>query len=281
MSCGKARDWLLQAERPALLEGAPADLAAHVRSCPNCRRLAGALEGFERRYRDELAGDTVPPRPRLHRRVPVWRYAVAAVVLLAVGTAVWVLVPGPSAHASADVVEQLLDWNLDLSTSRSPDTRGQVYAENAPKLEAAVAQADLPPEDQQLAVALLESGTWLASNDDPLAEVDRFNDLADQLLAQIDQATGKKDAWRIRKLARLYRQVAERGIQANLQRAEASGPKTTQKQRRLERLLQRDIKRAETLADLLQRVPKASRKEVRLALDQQRKTARPKKPNKQ
>jgi hypothetical protein len=165
------------------------------------------------------------------------------------------------------VVERLLDWNLDLSESRAPDQRQRLYAERAAELTTALREAVLPAEDRELADALVASGSWLTGNDDPAAEADRFNDLADRLLALIDAATGEKDARRLRRLADSYRRVAERGVRANVERAELSGPLTAKRLKKLERARQRDAKRAEKLAALLERAPRAARKEIRRALE--------------
>jgi hypothetical protein len=279
MDCHNARDWLLDAEAPGRLEDAPAGLAAHVEACVSCRRLAGRLDALEQSYRDELrplTGETgrvaflarlEAPRPA--RRVLLRRWALAAAVLLAIGVAAWVLWPAPRQDGTADVIERLLAWNLDLTGSPTPDQRSDVYAERAPLLKEALREADLAPEDRQLAVALLESGTWLAANVDPADEADRFNHLADQLLAQLDEATTKKDAKRIRWLAKFYRRVAERGIQANLKRAASSTAPNVK--RKLERVIARDAERTEKLAELLQRAPNASLEEIRRALDAGRK----------
>ncbi len=279
MDCRNARDWLLEAEAPGRLDGAPDGLAAHVQACPSCRRLADRLDALEQGYRDELRPYTDASgreallarleAPRPARRAMPRRWALAAAVLLAVGVTAWVLWPAPRQDGPADVVERLLAWNLDLTGSPGADQRSDVYTEHAPVLKEALREADLAPEDRQLAIALLESGTWLAANVDPADEADRFNRLADQLLAQLDLAATKKDVKRIRWLARFYRRVAERGIQANLKRAESSTAPNVK--RKLARLIARDAERTEKLAELLRRAPNASLEEIRRALDVGRK----------
>ena len=208
MNCPSARDWLLQTERPSRLEDAPPEVAGHVGGCLACQRLAHGLDDLERRYRDELAPATAEQardsfRPRLYEATPLVlprvgrrgppRWFLAASVLLAVSATVWMLLPTPQAQA-ADVVERLIDWNLQLTQSRTPEERNRIYAEQAPQLKAALQQAELRPSDRQLGDTLLESGSWLTANADPMAEADRFNDLAEQLMVQLDRATNKKDA---------------------------------------------------------------------------------------
>jgi hypothetical protein len=292
MDCSNARDWLLQAERPWGLDDAPGDLAAHVDGCPRCRRLAGALEGLEQRYRDELRPATAEPArdaflARLHtpvagprpRRMLPRRWAAAAALLLAVGAAVWALLPTTQARGASDVVERLITWNLEITQAQALEGRARIYKEHAAELEAALEQAELPEEEREFAVALLDSGSWLAGNDDPAAEADRFNDMADRLLAQIDTATTKKDAKRLRRLADLYRRIAEQGVQANLERARKAVDRASKrKQRKLDKAIRRDAKRARRLEELLERAPEPTRKEIRRALG---KPVRAKKPRKQ
>jgi hypothetical protein len=285
IDCQNARDWLLVTERPGQFNDAPPELRAHVISCAGCQRLASRLEGLEQRYRDELQTSTVEPpsnaflvrlqAPPARRRLR-W-LALAAMVLLAIGPTTWLLFPARREAASVDVTEELVNWNLELTQSRTSQQRSRIYHERAADLEAAIETAKLPEEEHELAVALLDSGGWLVANAHPADEVDRFNDLADRLLTQLDFATTKKDARRIRKLARFYRRIAERGIQANLERAEQSGALDFQRQRKLERAILRDAERARKLAELLDRAPNASRKEIRRALDIPRKAPRKKK----
>jgi hypothetical protein len=284
MDCPNARDWLLQAERP---DDAPAELAGHLDACPRCRRLAANLDGLEQRYRDELrpvtgeAGRAAflarlqnPPRRRLLRR-----WALAASLLLAVGAAVWMFLPAPRARASSDVVERLVTWNLEITQAQAPDSKSRIYKERAAELEAALEEADLPEEDREFAVALLDSGSWLAGNDDPAAEADRFNDMADQLLAQIDTATTKKDAKRLRRLAELYRRITEQGVEVNLERARQSNDRASKrKQRKLEKAIRRDARRAQRLEKLLEQAPEPTRKEIRRALGKPVRARKPRKP---
>jgi hypothetical protein len=284
MDCSTTRDFLLQAEHPTRLEDVPPELAAHVETCPSCRRLADRLERFEQRYRDELplatakAIPAVSPIRRPHTRWPLRRLAVAASILLAVGVLTWSLLP--QAQAAPDVLERLIDWNLDLTQAQAPQERQRICNERAAELEAAIEQADLRTEDRDFAVALLDGGSWLAGNDDPAAEADHFNKLADELVAQIDAATTKKDAKRLRKLAVFYRRIARQGVHANLQRAEQSGVLDFQRKRKIERVILRDAERADKLLELLESAPNATRKEIRRALDLRGKPPGPRKPGK-
>src|SRR5262249_28494131 len=156
------------------------------------------------------------------------------------------------------------DWNLELAQAKR-ESRPRVYAERASDLRSAVRRADLPPPDRDLADSLLENGSWLAGEDDPAGAAGRFDDLAETLLAQLDAATTKKDAKRLKRLAKLYARLGERGIDASLRKAEKSGALNLERKRKLEKVIRRDAKRARKLAELLERAPDASRKEIRRA----------------
>jgi len=48
MLCAQAKQWLLQAELPRELNEAPADVAAHLGDCADCRKLVEQLQVIER-----------------------------------------------------------------------------------------------------------------------------------------------------------------------------------------------------------------------------------------
>ena len=98
---------------------------------------------------------------------------------------------------------------------------------------------------------MLETAPWLARNQDPLAEADRFNDVADQLVTRMNLATRGGDHDRVERYARLYRRVRELGIESKLDLLEATGALNFDGQRRLERLILRDAKRMHALVALL------------------------------
>src|SRR5438477_32718 len=74
---------------------------------------------------------------------------------------------------------------------------------------------------RDLADALLENSAWLARNDDPIAAADRFNDIADQVVARM--STSGEDPQRVAKLASVYTRLSDQGIDRNLDRAFESG----------------------------------------------------------
>jgi hypothetical protein len=246
--------------------------------CPACQRLARGLERLEAEHRaiplPENAGQArdrfLAALPALSRRRsnrflrPAWALAAAAVVLVA-GAAVWLALPAPSTQ-QADVVDQLIAWNLDLTGSSEAGDRQQLHHRQAGPLREAVQQADLAEGDRDFAEALLQTGAVLAADADPMTQADRFNELADRLLALIDAATSKKDARRLHKLADYYRRIAEKGIDANLDRAGQEAPMKGWRKEKRDKVVKQQAARAAKLARLLERAPKAAREEIRRAL---------------
>lgn len=285
MNCRQAQDWLLQSEDPQLALAGSADLAAHVAGCAVCRLVAEKVRRLEQAWRalpvpagairaraaflKQLPRPAVlpiiQPRRTPPRRLRAPRWAVAALVFLAVGMGAWLLFPAPRAHAGPELVDRLVDWNLALTTAASPEERNRLYAERAPQLKEELQKADMPADERALAESLLENGTWLAGNDDPVAEADRFNDVADKLLARMGSATDGGDAGQVNRLARLYSQVADRGISANLEKAEAAAPADPKAEQKLEAAALRHERHVEATAALVQRAPAPAQKEVRHA----------------
>ena len=138
------------------------------------------------------------------------------------------------------------------------DQRKLIYAAQAANLKAAVEQARLPASDRELADTLLENGTWLADNDDPLAEADRFNDVADQLLTRMDEATDRKDIPGLKRLADIYRGVADQGVEANIEEAVNAGPVVGERKKQLEQAVRSNAGRRAKLVKLLKRTPEAA-----------------------
>ena len=281
MTCSETRDRLLQTATP---EELPPTAGEHLLACDDCRRLAADVERLERTWRDlplPASADTVReaflqgladrpmPAPKPARRLILPRWAVAAAVLLTAGMAGWLVLPSGEARASADVLDRLIDWNLDLADADLPD-RARL-GERA----AAFDLGHVPAADRDLAEALLQNGTWLAANDDPLGVAERFDMVADHLLARIQKAADAGERKRSDRLSRQYRRVLERGIAPNVRRALASPALDFEHQRQVERVILSDEGRLEKLAALLDRAPDASRKEIRKALEVSKKRPKP------
>ena len=120
-----------------------------------------------------------------------------------------------------DLIDRLIDWNLDLAAARVNDRAH--LAEKAARLQGDVSRIALPPADRELAESLLQTGTWLAANDDPLGVAERFDAVADQLLGRIQAAADAGERKRTDRLSRRYRRVLKRGIDPNVQRPGFAG----------------------------------------------------------
>jgi hypothetical protein len=277
MDCQDCQDELLRSESLSPDGLPPGEISAHVAGCGVCRQWLRDLSHLERAWSEIPlpAGSERPtdsfllqfsrqePQPRHSRRsAPRWLVAASVLLVLAVGGG---LLMRPS-MASADIVERLVDWNLSLARSPTPADRDRLYEDQAAGLKAEVLKARLQDGDRGLAESLLETAPWLARNDDPLAEADRFNDVADQLLARLSLASRGGDNERVERYARLFRRVRELGIETKLDVLESSGALNFDRRRKLERLVLRDSNRMRDLVALLERAPESSRKEIKRAL---------------
>jgi hypothetical protein len=286
MDCPQTRDWLLQADDPRPERCDQPEVAEHLAGCSACQSLAAELLQLQAAWRaiplPESADaarqaflDRLPPQTLPMVRPPrrVWklpRWIAAAAVLLGVGLAVWMLAPTPEANAAPSVVERLVDWNLELAQA-SPEQRPTIFA-RVSALKAEAVQVSMPDADRELANLLLDNGTWLASNDDPIAAAERFSAVADKLVEHVQTASERKEHHLANRYAKLQNLVAENGVANSLQKAEARGAVNFEHQRRLEKIILRDEKRMKQLVELLESNPNLSRKEIRKALDIQKNT---------
>jgi hypothetical protein len=283
MHCPEVQDWLLQADDPRPESCGSAKIAEHLGRCEACRLVAQQLTELEQAWRAmplppgaEQArtaflarwsdGSPQPGPPTLSRRVLLQRWAVAASVLAAAGVGAWLLIPGQEALASSDLLDQLLDWNLDLTRAQSAGERQRLHAKQATQLAAAIQRASLPGEEAALAASLLENGAWLTASTYPSAEAVRFDALADRLLKLASAAQDRGDSKALNRYLRQYGRAVEAGVNLNWQRAEASGALDLERQHRLEHVILSDAARLRQLETLLETSPQASRKEIRRAL---------------
>ena len=285
MDCRQIHEWLLDAEDPREPQGTPEQLA-HLQQCTECHELSAKLIRLETAWRDQPVPDeaelartaflkrlpkqvVVPATPGTLRstRAVSRRWALAALVLLAVGLGGWLLLSPNEVQAAPDMVERLIDWNLALSESRDPTERGRLYADQAESLERQVHKAELPGEDHEFAQTLLDNARWLGANEDPVVEADRFNDMADHLLRRMKKADTQKNDKELGRLARHYQRVSQHGVEANLELAEARAALDPERAKKLERIARRQAARQQALVDLLEQNPSASRNEIRQALE--------------
>ena len=213
MDCRAARDWLLQAEHPGSWAADPTGPAGHLQDCLSCQNLVVELERLEADYRDQplpdgweqareafIASSTIPSPNRKRAWRGTRRAASAGCGRAAPGGLRRcigggpVILCAPREEAAPDVVERLIDWNLALAHSDEADGRHQVHGKQAPQLRSAVAEADLPADDRELAESLLATGEFIAAGQDPMDKADRFHrpGRTSSSWAQIDAATSKK-----------------------------------------------------------------------------------------
>lgn len=282
MTCDQIRDRLLHSDDPRPEAGAAPELAAHLAGCEACRAFAAQLKQLEAVWRalpapaeaevarlaflEKLPRPATPAKPQAAKGWAT-RWAVAALLLLGVGALVWTLTPTPEARASSVLIEELVDWNLNLAQTTNAGERGRIYAAQEAQLTRAVAKSQLSPDDRELAGLLLENGSWLAANDDPVDMAERFSVVADKLVERLEVAAQGKDAGAVDRYARLQGQVTKRGVGTHLARAEESGSLNFDRERRLEKVILRDSRRMNALVELLEHNPDLSRKEIRQALD--------------
>jgi hypothetical protein len=204
------------------------------------------------------------------KRTGVWRslrmpvsIAVAAGILVAVGFVL--LAPGPEAQAAPEVVERLVDWDLDITQAGTADARRTLYDSQHRDLQALVVKTHLSPEDRDLANSLLETGSWLTRNDDPMAEAERFSELADKVLVRLDFAT-TRDSQQAAKFAESYQRLSRIGVSGNIDRIASPGPFDLPRKMRLDSVIAGHSKRAQKLEDLLNQRPESSYKAIHRAL---------------
>jgi hypothetical protein len=216
-----------------------------------------------------------PARPAA-RRADSPRWAVAALMLLAFGLASLIVLPGNPARASSDVVDRLIDWNLNLTDAGGHADAATRFAAAEPALSADLNR--LAGGEREFAEALLDHGRWLAAHDDPVEAATRMHDVADRLFEKLRKAAARGDARQSQQFARNYQRVTERGLDANLDRAAALATLTPEQKKRLDRLERKAAERQQMIAELQEKMPAASKKELRKALEPARKKPKAKQP---
>lgn len=299
MNCQQVQDELFAADTLGA-ESLATDTAAHLGSCAACQATLRKLQQLEalsaglavpasapsskQAFLDRL--QNVPSvtfnRPAFRLRRPVrlllrssvvsWpRMAMAASVLLCAGLGLWLFASGGTrtATASEPLVDQLVDWNVQLASEQSSEARGRIYATTAEPLRIAVNTGTLPPDERELADKLLHSGASLADHVDPLDDAEHVSEVASLLLHRMQVASARGNLNALRRYSQNYALVSSAGAYEKLARAKRSAGPTTQravKLDRLERLLRQDAEMRERLEHLLEQSPAASRQEIRRAL---------------
>ncbi len=309
MNCEEAREQLLllmdsgsdDVTAPDGVSGRITEHAsAHIRSCAACGELARKLRRLESavrslpgplgsaqaraRFETRLASGDFRDRDAAARRGPnvVYRFvrsklAVAAILLLCLGVTMWFYIARQNrAIASAETIDQVAAWNLSLSQIESPDERQRLYDTGASSLRQLVGLAPLDDDDRRIADDLLLSGKFLAGSQDPLADADHFSKLADVLVEQMDRKSGKSPK-ALNQLGQTYYMVVDKGVHRNLARAQAAGLDSPERQKRLEKIIERNVRLQAKLQNLLDQSPGDSKPQLRKALDVTKKAPRARK----
>jgi hypothetical protein len=295
MDCHQAREWLLRADDPHPERCGLPELTEHLKGCAACAWLAVGLQRLEQAWRDvplpadshrardaflqrlpaAVAAAARQPLPILRRfRTPRW--TAAAALFLVAGVALWMLFFTPQAGAAPDVVERLVEWNLALAEAPTLEERKKLYAEKAKEFTEAVAGSQLSPEDKDLSKLLLDNGTWLASNDDPVTEADRFNGVADKLLERMNSAAthGKNDE--AGRFAYFLRNVREHGIEHSMKRAREGAIHKDVLKQQLKKFENREKEFKSNFEKALEHLPKGVRSDIRRGFETPRKGFSPK-----
>jgi hypothetical protein len=286
MTCESTHDWLLQADKPDNFDAAPAEIAAHVRGCADCQQLirrinqtemvwrtipdspraATSKEAFLKRLVQPPMPATPAVRPGSWRQKLTW-IGIAALFIVAGAGVLFFWPPQQPVQAQSDVIEQLVDWNLELTEAATPADRERIFAEKHEKLKFRMKQATLSDIDRELAENLLANGIWLVKNDDPVEELNRFHRVADRLLEKMQHAADKADAMQSERMARQYAKIAERGIDGNLERIKVAKVVDPERKLKIKQMLKEDQDRNVKLLILVEKGSALSQKELRKALD--------------
>ena len=206
MNCERAQHWILAVALPGELARAPREIGDHIRQCDSCQRLIQRVVRLEENWRQQpvpasaeraqgafLQRLAEPPepiirRPQLpHRNLRLARWMVAACVVAVIGLSIGVGVFSTSSVAraeNADVIDRMIDWNLQMSEASTLEDRQRLFTEHAETFKTDLAKAELSDSDRAFADNLMETGAWLASNDEPVEEADKLNALADQIVTR-------------------------------------------------------------------------------------------------
>jgi hypothetical protein len=248
----------------------PHDLAEHVQSCAECSQLARDLRQLEDDWRHlpippeaeqakaafvqrlpALRATVAPPRRR-RRHAPAVRWAIAAMLLTVIAPFLYMIVSPGTASASPDIVDDLIAWNLAL-TSAEPGARQRLLAEREAGFLDNLQKAKLPKGERELAEKLLENGRWMAANNDPLEEATRLSDIADKLVGRIDMVAKRGDVQETERSVTSYWKVRDEGVHNCIERASQKGWEPEKKQKGFEEIQRHDQWQREQFEKMMER----------------------------
>jgi hypothetical protein len=284
MDCTQAQHELLAADD--LASGSlSADLADHLKSCAACAEMVARIRSVESAARDLPIVNSPHIRDAFLKslwRSPAtankkalglhfnWRaMSAAAVLILAIGSVFWLLRSKESNRpiAADNTVDHLLDWNLKIADADSAETRANLFNAQFTTFKTQIDQIALPADQEQIAVKLLENGSWLSSHPDPLAGAEHFDEVANLVLDQLHAATTKDEPKTVERLSKQYNRLATHGFGPQLKRARTTHLDKPERKKRYDRLLTRREERNLRVQQILEASPNASKKEIRRQLD--------------
>ncbi len=287
MDCTQAQHELLTADDPGAAS-LRTDIAQHLRTCPACAKTLALLLRIEQTGRQLPVPDSTAARaaflqalkPATPRVVPAsrprsarprinWRsLAAAAVILIAVALTVLFLRLGRANRSLAEdtTVDRLLDWNLKIADEDSPNARATIFATQLDAMKSQVDRAALPADQRQLAVRLLENGSWLSTHPDPLESAEHFDQVASLVVDQLHAAATNDQAKAAARLTRQLNRLANQGLAPQMKRAKSARLEKPDRKKRYDRLVHNNEELNTRLRQILEASPNASRKEIRRQL---------------
>lgn len=215
-------------------------------------------------------------RPYRRRRVVrktniFWRVAdsrvtAAALVLMVITGSIWTYrYREEQVLASAQALNNLVEWNLRLAEHNNKLERQRLYAARAEAERQLAMHAHLNADDRRQADSLIQSGEFLSTNEDPLAEADHFSQIADVLITKMGFIATKAPET-LARFSDTYLRVVDDGIHKNLDRAEASGNDTPDTQKQVASIDRRDLLLQLKVEAILEKNPAPSQTQLRKAL---------------
>ncbi len=203
MDCELAQQQILMADDPAADVAASAALSAHVKECQACAELLARTQKVAVGTKYLPAGPKTEPseaflaKVRQAAKAPAetmqrWRpphrlwmpRAAAAALIVAIGLLALSLCLFNSKPARGDMLlSELVQWNLQLSQANGAKARAELYQAHVDQMEKRVKEASLTQAERALAEKMLTTAKSQSSNDDPLDNAARLEQLVDQVAA--------------------------------------------------------------------------------------------------
>lgn len=279
MNCEQAQDLLAQSDLLTDQALSPV-LQDHIARCPRCADTLARLQRLEQAVRDMPDPHWMPLAHRRFedamsrgglRRVSSsgWlRFVsgVAAVLLVGILIGGALMIKRQRQQEGADLVGQLVAWNVGLSQLQSTQERARLYKSGAEAFRLKLARARLTPEEQQIAQRLLADALWFTRQNDALADADRFHDAARLMVDQMDVAAKGGDLKALASLGQNYYTMMEKGVNPYLNRIRSGDRLPPELDPRVKRILAERAMLRFRLRQIMMNLPPHAREQLRRAL---------------